>query len=86
MQQIGHVELKKWMYFRAESDEDITEESQLIRELWNIEKFAKGLVTLPKQLKSPGLKRLMERALKAQELEKIFHQDKKDTSFKQIMD
>jgi len=45
----AYVELKKWMDFRAEAGEDITGESWVMRDLWNVEKFAKGLVSVPKE-------------------------------------
>jgi len=66
----AYYELKKWMAFRADSGEQITGDSWLMRDLWNVEKFARGMITAPKQLKSSGLKRLMERALFAQGIRK----------------
>jgi hypothetical protein len=66
----AYSELKKWMDFRIESGENITGDSWLMRDLWNIEKFARGMITVPKQLKSSGLKRLIERALYAQGIRK----------------
>ena len=77
----AYNELKKWMDFRAEAGEKITGESWLMRDLWNVEKFAKGLVTIPKQLKSLGLKRLMERALKAQGIRKNLPEGQKRHEF-----
>lgn len=59
--------LKEWMDFRASYGETITEESWLIRDLWqtsNMKYGAKfGLATYPKKLKSTAIKRLLERAL-----------------------
>jgi integrase len=59
--------LKEWMDFRRSYGEKITSESWLIRDLWqttNIKYGAKlGLATIPKKLKSSGIKRLLERAL-----------------------
>ena len=62
----AYHELQKWMDFRKHAGEEITGESWLMRDLWNTEKFARGFLTIPKQLKSIGIKRLIERALKAQ--------------------
>jgi len=80
----AYVELKKWMDFRAEAGEDITGESWLMRDLWNVEKFAKGLVSIPKQLKSSGLKSLMERALKAQGIKKNLPPGQKRQEFQAV--
>jgi len=59
--------LKDWMDFRASYGEDITGESWVMRDIWqttNVDYGAKwGLATAPKQLKSSGIKRLLERAL-----------------------
>jgi predicted transcriptional regulator len=56
------------------SDEKITRESWFMRSLWQTTEMnygAKvGVVTTPKQLKSSGIKSLLERALKAQGLVK----------------
>ena len=63
--------LAHWMKYREESGETITEDSWLMRDLWDVSKpFGKGLVTNPKRLAALGLKRLMERALWAQGLRK----------------
>ena len=55
------------MDFRASYGETITEESWLMRDIWqttNMNYWAKvGLATAPKKLKSNGIKRLLERAL-----------------------
>jgi len=80
----SYTELKKWMDFRAEAGETITGESWLMRDLWNVEKFAKGLVSIPKQLKSAGLKSLMERALKAQGIKKNLPPGQKRQEFQAV--
>jgi hypothetical protein len=63
----AYAALKDWMDFRASYGEKITEESWLMRDIWqttNIAHWAKlGLATVPKRLKSSGIKRLLERAL-----------------------
>jgi hypothetical protein len=59
--------LKEWMDFRQSYGEKITNESWLMRDIWqttNIDYKSKfGLATCPKKLKSSGIKRLIERAL-----------------------
>jgi integrase len=59
--------LKDWIDFRASYGETITDESWLMRDIWqtsNTAYWAKvGLATAPKKLKSSGIKRLIERAL-----------------------
>ena len=63
----AYLSLKEWMEFRASYGEKITGDSFLMRDLWqttNINYGAKwGLATHPKNLKSSGIKRLIERAL-----------------------
>ena len=66
----AYNELKKWIDFRAEAGEKITGDSWLMRDLWNVEKFSRGFVTIPKKLSSLGVKSLIERALKAQGIRK----------------
>jgi hypothetical protein len=55
------------MDFRASYGEKITEESWVMRDLWqttNINYGAKwGLAKYPKKMKSSGIKRIIERAL-----------------------
>lgn len=66
--------IKEWMDFRKEHGENVTDESWLMRDLWQTTetnygaKF--GLAAYPKQLKSLGIKSLLERALRAQGLVK----------------
>jgi integrase len=59
--------LKEWMDFRTQYGERITEDSWVMRDLWqttNMNYGAKfGLATYPKKLKSSGIKRLIEHAL-----------------------
>jgi hypothetical protein len=63
----AYSSLKEWMDFRGSYGEKITEESWLMRDIWqttNVDYGAKwGLATNPKKLKSSGIKRLLERAL-----------------------
>jgi hypothetical protein len=61
--------LREWMNYRKESGEEVTKDSWLMRSLWDVTTpRGKGVVTIPKKLKSSGVKRLMERALWAQGL------------------
>lgn len=62
----AYLELEKWINSRINSGEKITKDSWLMRDLWNTEKFSRGLVSVPKKLTSYGIKRLIERALHAQ--------------------
>jgi integrase len=63
----AYKSLEDWMDFRSSYGEKITGTSWLMRDIWqttNIHHGAKlGLATAPKQLKSSGIKRLLERAL-----------------------
>ncbi|MGA7367979.1 MAG: hypothetical protein WBX01_02545 [Nitrososphaeraceae archaeon] len=63
----SYASLKEWMDFRASYGETITNDSWLMRDIWqttNTNYGAKlGLATAPKRLKSSGIKRLLERAL-----------------------
>jgi len=63
----AYKSLKDWMDFRDSYGENITEESWLMRDLWqttNIDsRYRNGLATYPKRLKSSGIKRLIERAI-----------------------
>ena len=69
----AYQELKGWMDFRASYGEKITGESWLMRDTWqkidtrygnNI-----GMINYPKQLKSTGIKSLMDRAIRTQKLD-----------------
>ena len=66
--------LLDWMDFRASYGEHITGESWVMRDLWQttqIQQGPIGLAAYPNKLKSSGIKSLMERAIKAQGVEKI---------------
>jgi hypothetical protein len=59
--------LDEWMTFRKQSGEAITGDSWVMRNLWDVTTpRGKGVITIPKKLKSSGIKRLIERALWAQ--------------------
>ena len=60
----AYFEMEKWMAYRSECGEVINEKSWVMRHLWNNKKgHMHGLVSVPKKLKSAGVKRLMEDAL-----------------------
>jgi integrase len=59
--------LEEWKNYRKASGEEVTSESWLMRNLWDVTTpKGKGIVTIPKRLKATGIKRLIERALWAQ--------------------
>ncbi|MGC1135165.1 MAG: tyrosine-type recombinase/integrase [Nitrososphaeraceae archaeon] len=59
--------LQDWINYRKASGEEVTSESWLMRNLWDVTTpKGKGAVTIPKRLKATGIKRLIERALWAQ--------------------
>lgn len=61
--------LYEWMTYRKDSGEAVNENSWLLRNLWDVTTpKGKGVVIIPKKLKSTGIKRLVERALWAQGL------------------
>jgi hypothetical protein len=68
----AYIALKEWMDYRKLHGEEIAGESWLMRDLWQTTdtnygaKF--GLATIPKKLKSSGIKSLIERAIRAQGL------------------
>jgi hypothetical protein len=65
----AYNELKKWMDYRKESGEDINNQSWVMRNIWDTKRgHFKGLITIPKKLKSSGVKRLIEDAIWAQGL------------------
>lgn len=63
----AYYSLKGWMDFRASYGEEITSESWVMRDLWQMTNITYGanlgLATYPKKLKSSGVKRILERAL-----------------------
>lgn len=59
--------LNEWMEFRKSYGENVTEDSWLMRDIWqttNKDYRAKnGLATCPRKMKASGIKRILERAL-----------------------
>jgi hypothetical protein len=63
----AYFALKEWMERRERAGEKVTKDSWLMRNLWdNRVCYGKGWATIPKKLKSSGVKVLMEHALYAQ--------------------
>ena len=61
--------LHEWMDYRKQCGEAVNKDTWLMRNLWDVTTpKGKGVVTIPKRLKSTGVKRLIERALWAQGL------------------
>ncbi len=76
--------LIEWLDFRKSSGEEITTESWLLRNLWDVTTPSggpRGLVTVPKKLKHTGVKSLMERALRAQGIRTQLEEGKKRYPF-----
>jgi integrase len=67
----AYFELEKWISYRKESGENITEESWILRNIRDRNKACRlkpGIVTQPRKLESLGVKRIMETALWTQGL------------------
>lgn len=76
------AELSAWRNYRESYGESIKEDSWVMRNLWDTRVAqGRGLVTVPKQLSSLGVKRLMERAIWAQGLRKKLEPGKKRHPF-----
>lgn len=64
----AYKSLKDWIDYRISSGEQITGDSWLMRDLWQTTEMNYGarfgLATFPKQLKSSGIKSLLERAIR----------------------
>jgi hypothetical protein len=75
-------ELSAWIQYRSDCGEAISDESWLMRNLWDVTTpRGKGIVSVPKQLKPDGIKRLMERAFWAQGVRKHLINNKKRHEF-----
>jgi len=78
----AYFELEKWMAYRSQCGETISDKSWIMRQLWNTKKgHLHGLVTVPRKLKAAGVKRLMEDALWTQGLRKKLQLGKKRHEF-----
>jgi hypothetical protein len=78
----SYFSILEWMNYRKLHGEKITGDSWIMRDLWQTTELnygAKfGVATYPKQLKSSGIKSLIERALKAQGLVKPLNKNNKE--------
>jgi hypothetical protein len=67
---------------RSACGEAITEESWVMRNVWNTKKmYTKGLITIPKKLKSTGVKSLVDDALWTQAIRKKLEPGRKRHEF-----
>ena len=74
--------LAEWTDYRSKSGEVITDQSWVMRDLWDTQvKISRGLATIPKKLTSIGMKRLMERAIWAQGFRRELQPGKKRHPF-----
>jgi hypothetical protein len=67
----AYFELEKWLLYRGECGEKITEESWILRNIWDRNKGSRrtpGIIIQPRKLQSQGVKRLMETSLWTQGL------------------
>lgn len=93
------VELTKWKRYRQECGENVTDNSWVMRNLWDVTTLphenkrddygmesgtGKGVVRFPRQLQSQGIKRLIMRALYAQGLRTKLPEGKKRHDFQAI--
>jgi integrase len=78
----AYHELDKWKEYRIHAGEQVTDESWVVRNIWNTKKgYTRGLITAPIRLQSEGVKRLVEDALWTQGLRKKLEQGKKRHEF-----
>ncbi len=81
----AYLALKTWMDYRVNAGEEISEDSWLMRDLWDTQiNTGTGLITRPKKLASTGIKRLVERAIWAQGLRKKLDKGKRRHPFQAI--
>ncbi|HSF50454.1 MAG TPA: hypothetical protein VLA74_06815 [Nitrososphaeraceae archaeon] len=82
----AYSSLLDWIKFREEYGEKFTEESWLMRDIWqttNVNYGAKwGLATCPKKLNSYAIKRILERGLWSQGLRKSLEKGEKRYEYK----
>ncbi len=80
----AYISLKEWVDFRKNSGEKVTDESWLLRNLWDVttpSRGPRGLVTIPKKLQHKGVKSLVERTLRAQGIRTKLEDGKKRYPF-----
>ena len=85
---IAYDAIKEWMDFRSSFGEQITAESWIIRDLWQIksQRFGNylGLAKNPKQLSSAGIRMLINDAWKIQGVREARQDGKKRYEFKSL--
>jgi hypothetical protein len=78
--------LKEWMDYREKHGEKISGESWLMRDLWRTTNVKRGanrsIATNPRQLKSSAIKKLLQRALWAQNLRPVLQAGQRRHSWK----
>ncbi len=84
----SYFEVKKWIDYRIECQETVTDESWVMRNLWEVaspnypqELANRGLAAVPQKLHSSGIKRLMERSQWAQGIRRKLENGKKRHEF-----
>src|SRR5215208_4265372 len=81
----AYTTLELWMKYRSNCGERITNDSWIMRDLWNVTKLPKkeasGQIQEPVKLQSIGVKRLVERALWAQGIRTELEYGKKRHEF-----
>ena len=78
----AYHEVQKWISYRKESGENISDESWVMRNIWNSSKGRRlGIVKEPKKLQSTGVKRLVETALWTQGLRQKLNLNKRRHEF-----
>ena len=79
----AYFEVKRWMDYRIDCGESVTDESWVMRNLpdYPSELANRGLATIPQKLQSSGIKRLMERSQWAQGVRKKLENGKKRHEF-----
>jgi integrase len=73
--------LEEYMKFRQSNGEKVTKDSPVIRDLFHPDKLGKGEPHMPKRLKSSGVKRLFEDALKGTGIRKALEAGKRRHEF-----
>ncbi|MHB8602824.1 MAG: hypothetical protein ACYC6W_03135 [Nitrosotalea sp.] len=74
--------IKEYLDFRKSHGETISAKTWILRDAFDLEKSSRGMASVPQQLQSTGLKRLIERALWGQKLRKPLEDGKKRHEFK----
>jgi hypothetical protein len=74
--------VEKWKEFRLQSGEQVSDESWVMRNIWDTKKgYTRGLVSAPVKLQAEGVKRLVEDALWTQGVRNKLEHNKKRHEF-----